>query len=75
MFHPAVLETGQDDEIVFGERVGYAGVLLEPFERGGYFCKDVVELGGLGRVGLPVVGAETVPAVIVVPLEELTGHE
>ena len=75
MLHAAVLESGQDDEVVLGEGVGYSGVLFEPLEGRGHLGEDVVELGRLGRIGLAVVGAETVAAVIVVPLEELTGHE
>ena len=75
MLHAAVLESGQDDEVVLGEGVGHSGVLLKPLEGRGHLGEDVVELGRLGRIGLAVVGAETVAAVIVVPLEELTGHE
>ena len=55
VFHAAVLESRDDDQIIFGERIGNAGVGLEPIERMKYLGEDVVTLCPLLRIGLPMV--------------------
>lgn len=70
MLHAAELESGQDDEVLFVEGAGHAGVGLEPVECGGALSEDGVQLGDLLRVGFAVIGRQRAPLAVVSPLLE-----
>ena len=75
MLHAAELESGQDDEVLFVEGAGHAGVGLEPVECGGALSEDRVQLGNLLRVGFAVIGRQRAPLAVVSPLLETSRSE
>ena len=75
MLHAAELESGQDDEVLFVEGAGHAGVGLEPVECGGALSEDRVQLGDLLRVGFAVIGRQRAPLAVVSPLLETSRSE
>ena len=75
MLHAAELESGQDDEVLFVEGAGHAGVGLEPVECGGALSEDGVQLGDLLRVGFAVIGRQRAPLAVVSPLLETSRSE
>lgn len=75
MLHAAELESGQDDEVLFVERAGHAGVGLEPVECSGALSEDRVQLGDLLRVGFAVIGRQRAPLAVVSPLLETSRSE
>ena len=76
MFHPAELERRHQQEVELAERIGNAGVLLEPRERRGVQIEDRVAVArDLLGVGLAVEHAERA-AVALGGLDlELAGRE
>ena len=75
MLHAAELESGQDDEVLFVEGAGHAGVGLEPVECGGALSEDGVQLGDLLRVSFAVIGRQCAPLVAVSSLLETSRSE
>ena len=75
MLHAAKLESGQDDEVLFVEGAGHAGVGLEPVECGGALSEDGVQLGDLLRVSFAVIGRQCTPLVAVSSLLETSRSE
>ena len=75
MLHAAELESGQDDEVLFVEGAGHAGVGLEPVECGGALSEDRVQLGDLLRIGFAVIGRQRAPLAVVSPLLETSRSE
>ncbi len=75
MLHAAELESGQDDEVLFVERAGHAGVGLEPVECSGALSEDRVQLGDLLRVGFAVISRQCAPLVAVSSLLETSRSE
>ena len=75
MLHAAELESGQDDEVLFVEGAGHAGVGLEPVDCGGALSEDRVQLGDLLRVGFAVIGRQRTPLVAVSSLLETSRSE
>ena len=75
MLHAAKLESGQDDEVLFVEGAGHAGVGLEPVECGGALSEDRVQLGDLLRIGFAVIGRQRAPLAVVSPLLETSRSE
>ena len=55
VFHTAVLEVGEDDEIIFGERIGDPRVFFHIIERIENQSEDLVLLGQTGRIRLAVI--------------------
>ena len=75
MLHAAELESGQDDEVLFVEGAGHAGVGLKPVECGGALSEDRVQLGNLLWVGFAVIGRQRAPLAVVSPLLETSRSE
>ena len=55
MFHAAVLEIGQHNEVVFGEGIGDARIFFHEIERIEDQGEDSGFLGQFGGIGLPII--------------------
>ena len=75
MFHPAELESRQNDQVVFGEGVWYLCIFLLPFECIEHFGCDIGALCYFLRVGLTMVN-RNVPSVARIRFScQLTGNK
>ena len=75
MFHPAELESRQNDQVVFGEGVWYLCIFLLPFECIEHFGCDIGALCYFLRVGLTMVD-RNVPSVARIRFPcQLTGNK
>ena len=75
VLHTAVLETGDDDQVVFGERIGYSGICFQPVERMEYLSEDFRALGRFLRIGFAVVQRYTAAVAVFGDPFEPPAHE
>lgn len=57
MFHASILETGKNNKIIFGKRVGYPGIFFQPLQCIQYFRSNFWTLGYFLQVCFPVVNS------------------
>jgi len=75
VFHAPILETGQDNEVVFGKRVGDSGVFFHPFQRRVNLVKNNPGLRDLLRVCFPVIKRYTSSVTVFCHPLEFPGHK
>ena len=55
MFHTTELKSRYNHQIVFIERIGDSGIVLEPFQRSENLIENDRMLGHFLRIGFPVI--------------------